>query len=763
MERGFLDYSDKKKKEGGAKEDDGAIPILGDLAKRVKNIEGKTTMPKGILKKAVCNVSSDTHEVVMPLNDVGSGSKVNFEVVDLATNEELSGDAATNIDKPSSSSGAQRTMGSEQEVFTSNDERVESVDCVLPKAAAAKVKSRYENSIVGFFVGKDPSFLVVQQYVSNTWRKFGFEKITRNDDGVYLFKFASKSGMDQVLEKRPWMIRKSPIIFNKWSPSVSLKKGEVTKVPFGKRLEQCPVLMRTRGWIESCLTTQIGKPIILIAFYLSLCIHHGMNRVLLSALIEISAHSVLKKEVTMAISDEEGDGYTKEVIRVCVRMEATTLSSPSVSTNDNEKGNGCLKLDLNLSNPFDVLNVEWEEMGHSGQQPKVSEHVGTESLNVNKKKAQEPSSSKSAINDVHKDKNVMAISVISISSDSLEESVGTSTAQVILFGTIPTAISATVPIVDLPIAHDDTTLIPIETPTISHVVSTLPHTSPFMYTDSSDSDISDRPPSHDPYEVTVARWRSRVAARLSLPSPPTLCQILPAPPGLPRRLAIFVLQGQLIPVGQPYHTRPNGVRKMLIARKSVGPLPSHRLALRYSQSHSPSDHFSPDDFSSDTLLGSSSGYSLDYSSDTSSGHSIPDSSFDSPAASFADIDADTAVAEAATAREADARVGVDTRIDREDEVEEEAEFSHRGTVEIGVDKIVEPVELHDHLEEIPVRRIRVIEGVQRDQGHRMLATSQQSVVMSDRIDVLKRDNMRLSELDLELAPSCLINRDLELL
>nr|GFD09995.1 hypothetical protein [Tanacetum cinerariifolium] len=28
------------------------------------------------------------------------------------------------------------------------------------------------------------------------------------------------------------------------------------------------------------------------------------------------AHSVLKKEVTMAIPDEEGDGHTKEVIRV---------------------------------------------------------------------------------------------------------------------------------------------------------------------------------------------------------------------------------------------------------------------------------------------------------------------------------------------------------------------------------------------------------------------------------------------------------------
>nr|GEU85991.1 hypothetical protein [Tanacetum cinerariifolium] len=44
-----------------------------------------------------------------------------------------------------------------------------------------------------------------------------------------------------------------------------------------------------------------------------------------------------------------------------------------------------------------------------------------------------------------------------------EESVGTSTTRVILFGTIPTTISATVPIVDPPVVHDDTPLIPTET------------------------------------------------------------------------------------------------------------------------------------------------------------------------------------------------------------------------------------------------------------------------------------------------------------
>ncbi|GJV27526.1 hypothetical protein Tco_1383974 [Tanacetum coccineum] len=130
----------------------------------------------------------------------------------------------------------------------------------------------------------------------------------------------------------------------------------------------------------------------------------------------------------------------------------------------------------------------------------------------------------------------MTASVVAISSDSSEESMGTSTARIILLGTIPTAIPTTIPVVDLP------------------VISTLPLTSPFLYTDSSDSDASERPPSQDPYEVTIAQWRSRAVARSSPSSSPTdmtlfVRQILPAPPSLPRQSAVLVLPGQSIPIG----------------------------------------------------------------------------------------------------------------------------------------------------------------------------------------------------------------------
>ncbi|GKB19343.1 hypothetical protein Tco_0853266, partial [Tanacetum coccineum] len=180
--------------------------------------------------------------------------------------------------------------------------------------------------------------------------------------------------------------------------------------------------------------------------------------------------------------------------------------------------------------------------------------------------------------------------VISISSDSSKESVGTSTTRVILFSTIP--VPSTAPTSDLPIIHDDTPLIPTDTPTISPIVPTIPsiaptiqYTSSFVFTDSSDSDTPDTPPSQDPYEVTVTRWRSRVATRSSPSSPihdippteisPSTRQILPAQPGLPRRLAILVFPRQPILIGQPYRTQLNRVLKMLTARKRVGPLPTH--------------------------------------------------------------------------------------------------------------------------------------------------------------------------------------------
>ncbi|GJW36725.1 putative reverse transcriptase domain-containing protein [Tanacetum coccineum] len=110
-----------------------------------------------------------------------------------------------------------------------------------------------------------------------------------------------------------------------------------------------------------------------------------------------------------------------------------------------------------------------------------------------------------------------------------------------------------------------------------------------------------------------------------------------------------------------------------------------------------------------------------------------------------DIDACIAFADDIAAR------GANVRVEDGTVAEEEAESSARATIEVGVDRVTylvvsddmaEP-ELYDHMVEIPVHSVRVIKSVQRDQVHRIVATSQQSASMSERIGTLERDNVRL--------------------
>ncbi|GJY88575.1 putative reverse transcriptase domain-containing protein [Tanacetum coccineum] len=231
-----------------------------------------------------------------------------------------------------------------------------------------------------------------------------------------------------------------------------------------------------------------------------------------------------------------------------------------------------------------------------------------------------------------------AISVISVSSDSSEDSVGTPAGRVILFGTIPTTIPDITPSVIPPTTHIDTTPIPTISPTIpsspdyipaspnysptpdtefdpsedpsSDHIPPLPATSPFLSStdDSSDSDIPDTPPSPThgtPFtKTTLSTQRSPTAS------------------GALRRQVMVLAPGQPIPHGRPYRYLLNGMVHMMTARKRVGPLPTHRLAVRHSVDYSSSDHFYSDDssrdLSSSSLSESSSDSSADALSDLSS-------------------------------------------------------------------------------------------------------------------------------------------------
>ncbi|GKD27443.1 hypothetical protein Tco_1233657 [Tanacetum coccineum] len=191
----------------------------------------------------------------------------------------------------------------------------------------------------------------------------------------------------------------------------------------------------------------------------------------------------------------------------------------------------------------------------------------------------------------------MAALVISISSDVSVESVGSSFPRVILIGSIS---------VEVPVAPE-VGAAAVASP--AGVLELDTHSS-----SKSDIEIPERHVSPTPHDAMLTRWRSRVASRSSSPTTSTL--EIPTVPILPTPSAIVAPSSEEdIPIGRLYRTHPGEPCRALTARKSVRPLPSHRLALRYTSHHL--DHFtsgsSSSHSSSDHL---SSGHSI-------SGHSLP--------------------------------------------------------------------------------------------------------------------------------------------
>ncbi|GKA38981.1 putative reverse transcriptase domain-containing protein [Tanacetum coccineum] len=184
---------------------------------------------------------------------------------------------------------------------------------------------------------------------------------------------------------------------------------------------------------------------------------------------------------------------------------------------------------------------------------------------------------------------------------------------------------------------------------------------------------------------------------------------------------------------------PPGV---LTARKRLGPLLSHRLALRYTPHHSSSD-----DFTSDSVPD----LPFDSSSDSPSDHSLSDHLLsDHPLEDNIEEDIDAGVpadVEAGTnvgiSIETDEGIGLDVKPSREDFPDLVSVNGSLEVMQLGLDAAMQ--QLYDHMKEIPVDKITSIEIGQRQLEVDSVIASAERDGLSSCVMVLERSNMRLRE------------------
>nr|GEU32202.1 reverse transcriptase domain-containing protein [Tanacetum cinerariifolium] len=202
---------------------------------------------------------------------------------------------------------------------------------------------------------------------------------------------------------------------------------------------------------------------------------------------------------------------------------------------------------------------------------------------------------------------VMAALVISISSDLSVKSVGFFFPLVILIGSIFVEVPVT-PEVEAATVASPAEVLELDT----HSSSKADPSAPLMEEQSCITIIIAY---YFYFKILIAPILPALYVIVASSSEFPLAPVV-APPEIHQRRAILIRLEEDIPIGRLYRTHPGGPCRALTVRKSVRPLPSHRLALRYT-SHQ------MDRFTYGSSLGHSSS---DHSSSghTISGHSLPE-------------------------------------------------------------------------------------------------------------------------------------------
>ncbi|GJW72777.1 zinc knuckle CX2CX4HX4C containing protein, partial [Tanacetum coccineum] len=225
MEAGFLLGNNAAKK--------------GSLASKVKNIEGKLLGKDGKpLKSCLKNASSKPIQV-KPVGE--EYTKSVDSVTKLVLNSWLVVDVANKIgvaDESNASRSMQATPKKVQVSVLTNDVKVIGANVAIPIYVVEEMCDKFTNTLYGYFLGERLAFPIVEAYVSNAWKKYGFERaICRN--AFFFFKFSSHDDMIKTLKGGPWFIRSSSIFLYKWLARKLLQ---------GYRLDACTNDMCLNTW-----------------------------------------------------------------------------------------------------------------------------------------------------------------------------------------------------------------------------------------------------------------------------------------------------------------------------------------------------------------------------------------------------------------------------------------------------------------------------------------------------------------------------------
>nr|GEV38302.1 hypothetical protein [Tanacetum cinerariifolium] len=168
-----------------------------------------------------------------------------------------------------------------------NSKKVDGAAVAIPIEAVEEVSSRFANTLYGYFIGKRLAFSLVENYVKNTWAKFGLKRVQLDED-FFLFQFETKEGMESE---------------------------DIKHVPIWVKLHHVSIVAYSEVGL-SLITTHIGRPIMLDSYTSNMCLSLWGRNTYARAMIEVAVEEELKESIVIAIPMGNGQGHSLATVDI---------------------------------------------------------------------------------------------------------------------------------------------------------------------------------------------------------------------------------------------------------------------------------------------------------------------------------------------------------------------------------------------------------------------------------------------------------------
>ncbi|KAL0294586.1 UNVERIFIED_CONTAM: hypothetical protein Sradi_6881300 [Sesamum radiatum] len=157
---------------------------------------------------------------------------------------------------------------------------------------------RWENTAVGYFLGRKPPFHQVQNYFRSIWKSVRDVIATAN--GFFFIIFDNAAAMDEVIDGGPWLFNGQALVLQRWEPGMALRKHSHTQVPIWIKLHHLLVKYWTVDGL-STVASGIGTPL-----YPDVITKACMRLDFARVCVMLDYHSTLPKHVIVISPRDDG-------------------------------------------------------------------------------------------------------------------------------------------------------------------------------------------------------------------------------------------------------------------------------------------------------------------------------------------------------------------------------------------------------------------------------------------------------------------------